>query len=67
MKLSEFKYPVRVWINQPSTLQPHHRYHEKCGIAMIDPMDKTSVRIYFCTGSIESMQIDPLCLAKCGE
>lgn len=28
--------PYRCWINQPSTLQPYHRFHREMGMAVID-------------------------------
>jgi len=47
--------PVRVFINQPSTLQPHHDIHGKVGIAI--PEDGEVLDIHFCEGSIHSMRI----------
>lgn len=64
MNLSDFKLPCRVWINQPSTLQPMHKYHGMRGIAMTDPSQSDAVRIYFTEGNLLSMQIDPICLSK---
>lgn len=67
MQLSEFKEPVRVWINAPSRLQPPHSMHGARGIAMIDQHCSDTVRIYFCTGDIISMQVNPLYLSRCAD
>jgi len=50
-----FKKPTRVWINQPSTLQPLHEMHGKTAIAMTEPNGFTS--IYFEKGDVHSMRI----------
>jgi hypothetical protein len=49
----------RYWINQPSTLQPHHKLH---GTNVL--VDTTDYTCYFLEGAIISMLIDPLCLSK---
>ncbi len=64
MRFSDFKYPVRVRIDQPSGLQPFHQYDGMVGIAMVDPQQAGAIRIYFCTGTLVSMQIDPFVLDK---
>ena len=45
--------PCRVWINQPSKLQPLHKYHGKVGIAFKDSND--IITVYFTEGSLLSM------------
>jgi hypothetical protein len=67
MTTQDFKhYPQRVWINNPSTLQPHNKLHGKVGIAMLDTHDKTGegIVIYFTEGAMHSMVINPIHLAK---
>ena len=47
----------RVRFNQPSTLQPFHKFHWKVGIAVsIEGTDKF-VRVYFTEGGIISMEV----------
>jgi hypothetical protein len=53
--------PYRAWINQPSTLQPHHKLHGRRCIA-VDECDKYAT-IYFTDGERISMQIDRQCLS----
>jgi hypothetical protein len=65
MIFSDFKYPCRAWINQPSTLQPMHNYHGMRGIAIVDPMQSDAIRIYFSEGELFSMQVDPKWLSSC--
>jgi hypothetical protein len=51
----------RMWINQPSTFQPHHSQHGVCVLADID--DQTfehSVRVYYLSGSVVSEQVPKL-------
>ena len=48
---------VRAWINQPSTLQPYHKYH---GLNVL--YDGDEKRIYFLSGAVISMEIDPTVL-----
>ena len=48
----------RKWINQPSTLQPHHELH---GVNVL--YDEKSKRIYFLSGDVISQNIDPLALS----
>jgi hypothetical protein len=42
----------RVWINQPSTLQPLHKYHGTSGL-----LDVATETFYFLYGDVVSMQI----------
>lgn len=59
----------RMWINQPSSLQPYHEYHGTNVIAstMIyadgGKLGKEVV-CYFLEGDIESMPIPLLCLSE---
>ncbi|WZE63536.1 hypothetical protein PANI_CDS0016 [Maribacter phage Panino] len=51
-----FEIPRRVWINQPSNLQPLHQYHAKTCIAWTNPKNaKTSV--YFTEGDVYSIPV----------
>lgn len=56
--------PKRCWINQPSTLQPLHKYHGMNVLAI--PEDKDSCVIYFTSGDIISMRVykSMQCLSK---
>jgi hypothetical protein len=53
--------PYRAWINQPSTLQPHHDLHGRRCIA-VDECNRYAT-IYFTEGEKFSMRIDKLCIA----
>jgi hypothetical protein len=59
--------PMRMWVNQPSTLQPHHALHGECVLALHEYGD--TYRVYFTrrdvfTGrDIESMQMSRLALS----
>jgi hypothetical protein len=55
--------PYRAWINQPSTLQPLHKYHGMHCIAINDPKTRGTADIYFTDGAIISMRVDTLCLS----
>lgn len=66
MLLSQFTRPQRVVIDQPSTLQPHHKLHGKRGIAMLDPAVSANdtVRIYFTEGPVVPVLADDESLFK---
>ena len=49
--------PTRVWINQPSTLQPYHALHGKVGIAIPEKNNEKGVRLCFTEGPVHSMVI----------
>lgn len=51
----------RAWINQPSTLQPLHHLHGEAGIAIERDGHTT---LYFVTGPVFSMVVDPLWLSE---
>lgn len=55
----------RMWINQPSTLQPDHKLHGR-NVLADDKNDYTPgyVIIYFVDGSVESQVIARLSLSK---
>ena len=55
------KFPCRVWINCPSTLQPYHKFHGLVGIAVLNEKDET-VTIHFTEGDMHSMVVNPLYL-----
>lgn len=48
-------FPVRMWINQPSTLQPLHHLHG-INVLAVHEYDDT-YRIYFLSGPIVSQQV----------
>lgn len=53
------KKPLRVFVNQPSTLQPFHHLNQQRGIAVLED---EQVRIYFTEGDVFSQFIDPIAL-----
>lgn len=54
--------PVRMWINQPSTLQSLHHLHGT-NVLVVHDYENT-YRAYFLSGNIESMQISSMELSK---
>jgi len=52
----------RMWINQPSRLQPYYHLHGTRVLAVRES-DVTS-QIYFLDGDVISQQIDPIALSK---
>lgn len=58
-KPKEFR---RMWINQPSCLQPLHRLHGKNVYAVLEY--GSTYRIYTLAGCVTSMQADRLCLSE---
>lgn len=50
----------RAWINQPSTLQPYHKWH---GQKVLVVENENDVRVYFLDGEVISMKIDRLALS----
>lgn len=52
----------RMWVNQPSTLQPHHKLHGTSVLA-IKEYDNT-YRVYFLSGPIVSQQMTGLALSE---
>lgn len=51
----------RMWINQPSKLQPHHKLHGT-NVLMAKYGDQTE--IYFLSSEVVSQLIDPSALSK---
>ena len=49
--------PVRMWVNQPSTLQPLHHLH---GVNVL----AVGTTIYFLKGATISAEVPPNCLSK---
>jgi hypothetical protein len=45
----------RVWVNQPSTLQPYHEWHGQNLLAVVE--DERYSRVYFLSGPVVSMQM----------
>lgn len=54
------KLPQRMWVNQPSTLQPLHYLHGTNVLAVHD----YTWRVYFLKDAVESMQSASPCLSK---
>lgn len=52
----------RMWINQPSTLQRHHKYHAMNVLAQ--EIDEDYYRIWFTKGDVISMEIEGLALSE---
>ena len=52
----------RMWVNQPSTLQPLHELHGTCVLACPDT-DRTK-RAYFLSGDVIDMQIPRKALSE---
>ena len=55
-------YINRMWINQPSTLQPLHHLNGTCVLA--GPNYDGSRRIWFLSGNITDMECFDLCLSE---
>jgi len=47
--------PRRMWVNQPSSHQPHHAHHGTRVLALAE--DPTTMRVYFLEGPVISMQM----------
>lgn len=54
---------IRCWINQPSTLQEHHKLHGQ-NVLMEDKGISNTVKIYFTSGEVVSMIIGRNCLCE---
>lgn len=53
---------IRMWVNQPSTLQPHHSLHGECVLAEDEGGETT--RVWFTHGVVISMQIPNTALSQ---
>jgi hypothetical protein len=54
----------RMWVNQPSGLQPEHHLHGTRVLALL-PKDKGGiVRVYFLDGPVQSQNMSSLALSK---
>lgn len=53
--MRRFETPTRVWINQPSTLQPLHKLNGQVVTAWTEPNGETT--IYFNKGNVTSMRV----------
>jgi hypothetical protein len=64
-KIGEFDMghglPKRMWVNQPSTLQPFHNLHGTNVLAI--PEREGIYRIYFLAGPIIDQELSALCLS----
>jgi hypothetical protein len=54
----------RMWINQPSGLQQHHKLHGQNVLAVKESKDSKTARIYFTSGNIISMEVFTLVLSR---
>jgi hypothetical protein len=54
----------RMWINQPSTLQPMHDLHGVNVLASVQPYTENTVIIYFLSGDIVSQVALKNCLSE---
>lgn len=62
MKGKKFPGLKRMWINQPSTLQPFNHLH---GVKVLASYDTDKVaRAYFLSGDVISMQVPYLALSE---
>ena len=59
LKLSNF--PTRVWVNQPSTHQPCHKWHGTNMLAIAD--GEHMARAYFLSGPVIPIQVPVLSLS----
>jgi hypothetical protein len=53
---------TRMWVNQPSTLQAHHKLHGVNVLAAPELGD--TVRVYFTSGDVVSQQMSKAALSK---
>lgn len=62
--LKQVKKPggKRMWVNQPSTLQPYHKFHEMEVIAF--KLDEKVSQVYFISTSWIGMEMDNLSLSE---
>jgi hypothetical protein len=51
----KFEKPTRVWVNAPSTHDPYHIFHGKCGLAFTH--DDGETRLYFTHGPMDNISI----------
>lgn len=54
----------RMWIDQPSTLQPLHALHGTNVLAIPELDDANMMRIYFLSGPVISSRVPRLCLSN---
>lgn len=60
-------YPRRMWINQPSTHQPHHALHGRRVLAMRErgTLDGATIeRVYFLSGDVVDQQMVSTALSE---
>lgn len=55
---------VRMWVNQPSTIQPLHHLHGTNVLAIPEGDDGRTFRIYFLSGDTISMEASWLWLSR---
>ncbi len=54
----------RMWVNQPSTLQPDHKLHGTCVLADFSTEFKRVIDVYFLSGPAHSQRIAILSLSE---
>jgi hypothetical protein len=54
----------RMWVNQPSTLQPYNKLHGTNVLANFSDMVGDKVTVYFLKGNTVSQLIDKIALSK---
>ena len=56
--------PERVFVNQPSGLQPYHKYHGQVGIAVKEPGESDYAQLFFTDGPTPSIRIQIRALSR---
>lgn len=56
--------PSRMWINQPSTLQPAHKWHGLNVLAVRETDNPEMARVFFTSGDVISARIPANSLSK---
>ncbi len=56
--------PQRMWVNQPSKLQPHHDKHGMNVLAIREEGHESLMRVYFLSGNTLSQQMPRLSLSE---
>lgn len=54
----------RMWVNQPSTLQPYHKQHGEKVLAEFRRDNNKYIRVYFTRGRLVSMKMHKSALSE---
>lgn len=54
----------RMWVNQPSTLQPEHKLHGTIVLAQEELHSTITMRVWFLSGDVVSRQMLKMCLSE---